>query len=147
MKRERGISLVELMVVIAVMAIMAGIAFPALGSMVAGNDLNTAQENIIETLKKARGVAISRSTIATVSVSSAARTVQLSVADNSLPAETITLRPGVNIAADAVLNFGAQGTVSASSGSNTISLSSPGYASLPARSINVTPTGIVNAVR
>ena len=144
---ERGISLVEMMVVVAVMAILAGIAFPALGSMVAGNDLNTAQENIIETLKKARGMAVSHSTIATVRINSAAHTVQLSVADNSLPTETLTLRTDVAIAADAVLNFSAQGTVSNASGGSSIALSSPGYASLPQRVINVSPTGIVGASR
>lgn len=147
MRNERGISLVELMVVIAVMAIMSSIAFPALGSMIAGNDLNTAQENIIETLKKARGMAVSHSTIATVNVNSAARTVQLSVADNSFPAETITLRPGVNIAADSILNFGAQGTMSVAGGNTTITLSAPGYSSLSRRIINISSTGIVNAAR
>lgn len=145
--RIRGYTLIEVLVVISVMAILAGIAFPALGSMVAGNDLNTAQENIIETLKKARGMAVSHSTIATVRINSATRTLQLSVADNSLPPETITMRSRVKIAADSVLNFSSQGILSVASGGSSITLSAPGYASLSTRTINISPTGIVNAGR
>lgn len=140
----RGYTLIEMLAAIAVMAILAGIAFPALGSMVAGNDLNTAQKNIIETLKKARGMAVSHSTIATVFINSAARTLQLSVADNSLPPETITLRPRVKIAADSVLSFSAQGILSVVSGGSTITLSAPGYTTVATRTINITPAGIVN---
>ncbi len=145
--KQLGFSLVELMVVVAVMAILSGMAFPALGSMSAGNDLNTAQENIIETLKKARGLAVSHSTFATVSVNAAAHTVQLSMADASLPPETIHVNQSINIGADAALMFSAQGTVSAQTGTTTINLSAPAYNNLPSRRIDIGPTGIVTAAR
>ena len=145
--RQLGFSLIELMVVVAVMAIMSSIAFPAFGSMIAGNDLNTAQENIIDALKKARGMAVSHSTLATVTINSAARTVQLSLADGSQPVENISMRPNVGIGADATLVFGATGTVTAQSGTTTITLSSPGYSSLPQRRIDISPTGVVAATR
>lgn len=145
--RQLGFTLTELMVVVVVMAILSGIALPAFGSMSAGNDLNTAQENIIEILKKARGMAVSRSTFATVTVNSAARTVQLGLADGSQPAELITLRQNVAIGADAVLEFNAQGTVTAQTGATTITLSASRYASLPSRRIDISPTGIVTAIR
>ncbi len=146
-QRQSGFSLIELMVVIAVIAILSSIALPALGSMAAGNDLNTAQENLIETLKKARGMAVSHSTFATVTINSAARTAQLSLADGSLPAETVRMRQSVVIGADAVLLFGAQGTVTAQAGTTSITLAANGYGSLPQRRIDISSTGVVTASR
>lgn len=145
--KQSGFSLVELMVVIAVMAIPSGMALPALGSMSAGNDLNTEQENLIETLKKARGMAVSRSTFATVTINSAARTVQLSLADGSQPVETRMIRPSININADSALVFSAQGTVTAQAGTTSTILSSTGYANLPQRHIDISSTGVVTASR
>lgn len=145
--RQLGLSLVELMITVAVIAILAGISLPALGSMSAGNNLNTVQENIIETLKKARGLAVSHSTFATVTINSAAHTVQLSLSDGSQPPETIHVHSNINFGADATLEFSAQGTVTAQAGTTTINLSSTGYANLPPRSIGISPTGIVTATR
>ncbi len=147
LNRQFGVTLIELMVTIAVMAILATIAFPAMGSIAAGNELNTVQENIIEILKKARGMAISRSTFATVAINPAARTVQLSLSDGSQPVETIRVRQNVNIAAAATLVFSPQGTVTAQSGTTAIDLSSTGYAGLPQRHIGISPTGVVAASR
>lgn len=145
--QQLGFTLVELMVVLAVMAILSGIALPAMGSMSAGNDLNTSQENIIETLKKARGMAVSHSTFATVTINSAAHTVQLGLADRSFPDETLNVRPNISIGADATLEFSPQGTVTALAGATTVTLASTGYASLPPRRIAVSSTGVVSASR
>lgn len=144
---QSGFSLVELMITVAVIAILSSVAAPALGSMSAGNDLNDAQENIIATLKKARGMAVSRSTLATVTVTPATRAVQLSLADGSQAIETINVRPDIVIGAAATLVFSAQGTVSAQTGTTSIILSATGYGNLPQRRIDISPTGVVTAVR
>src|SRR5512146_270542 len=146
-ERQLGFSLVELMVTVAVIAILSSVALPALGSMSAGNDLNTAQENVIETLKKARGMAVSHSTFATVSINPAARTLQLSLSDGSRPAETTYVRQNIVVGAAATLVFSPQGTVTAQAGTTTINLSSIGYVNLPQRRIDISPTGVVTAAR
>lgn len=145
--KQSGFSLIELMVVVAVIAILSGIAFPAFGLMSAGNDLNTTQDNIIETLKKARSMAVSHSTFATVTINSVAHTVQFGLADGSQPIETIRVRQNLSIGADATLVFGANGTLTAQVGTTTITLSSPRYSNLPLRRIDISATGVVTAVR
>lgn len=146
MRSDKGVTLIELLVVLAVMGILTGIAVPALGAMIAGNNLNTAQENVINALKKARGMAVSRSTLSTVTLSAASGTVQLAAADGSYT-ETVQLQSGVKLAADATLTFGAQGTMSVTAGASQIVLSAPNYSALPSRAISVSATGVVSAAR
>lgn len=61
MKKTRGFTLVELMIVVALIAIIGGMALPAFRDMVASNRLMTSANGIITTFHQARSDAIRQS--------------------------------------------------------------------------------------
>jgi type IV fimbrial biogenesis protein FimT len=61
MLEKRGVSLVELLVVLAIASIMAALAIPSFGSFLSGQQLRLAAHTLSESLTQARLAAISRS--------------------------------------------------------------------------------------
>lgn len=143
--RQRGFTLTELMVALAVVAILATIAVPGMASILATSDLNAAQENFVQTLKKAHGLAMSRSTFATVEVSGSSAT--LTLADDSSYRYAVTASNRVAINGNATYIFNPAGTATASSVSGATVLSTPGVAGIQARTITVSTTGQINVAR
>ncbi len=137
--RAAGVTLIELIVTVIVLGILAAIAVPSFRTMVAGSELNTVQENLMQTLRKARGFAMSRSTLATVSINASNAVLQLS--DASLSNETVTFPGSVAVAATASYTFSPVGTV-ASAGDFTLNSSN---STVKSRRITVSAAGEITS--
>ena len=68
-EHEGGFTLVELMIVVAMMAILGSIAYPSLTQSIANNRVRTQSTEILNILAFARSEAISRGTVVTVTPS------------------------------------------------------------------------------
>lgn len=143
-KQAAGVTLVELLVAIAVVAILAAIAVPNMGSMLATNKLNDAQENVMQVLKSAHAVAVANGTFSTVTINSASNVLSTSYGNGTTAPPNLTLNSEIVIAANATLIFSPNGTVNAA---GTITLTSAHHPYLASRSVSINTTGQINATR
>lgn len=143
-RKNRGLTIVELLVTIAVVAILAAVAVPNIGSMLATNRLNEAQENIMQVLKTAHANAKANGTFVTVTISSAGKVVATSFGNGMSAPPNLVLNSDIGIAADDTIIFSPNGIVDAAA---TVTLSSVNYSSLPNRGISVAVTGLITATR
>lgn len=141
---QTGFTLIELMVTLSVIAILALVVVPGLQSILATSDLNAAQENIVQILKKGHGMAMSRSTFATVVVSGSSAT--LTMADGSDAGLPVVASNRVSLGTAATYVFSPNGTATATPNTGTV-LTVPSNTSIAARTITVTTTGQINVSR
>ncbi len=151
-RRSVGFTLIEMLVVLAVVAILATVAVPGMGNILATSQVNSAQEDMMQMLRKARSLALGRGATATVVISSADKNAVLSLADGSVvngtaTSETVSF-PAVSVNADASFQFKPNGSASRTVGAGAVVLSSASYSSAtPARSIAVSAAGQVTVTR
>ena len=149
-KNQAGITLFELMLVVAILAILAALAFPGIQEQRARIQINAAQEDLVQSLRKARSVAMSRATLATVTVAAATvtpttttpATITLSVADGSLQTQTQNLPASLTIT-NAAYIFSPAGTV-AGAGTATLNTAIT-FSSIKPRNVDVSPVGNIVA--
>lgn len=129
MKNESGFTIMEMMVVIAIIAILAGITIPNMISWRANHQLNGTAREILSLLNNARIAAIKNNATVTVSYDAGTRTIQAVYTNRATgnPGPTITteLKPGVTIAGSTFP-------------SNTVSFNSRG---IPSNAGTITLTG------
>lgn len=138
---QKGFTLVELLVTLAVVAILTTIAVPNFQSILATSDLNAAQQSFVQILKEGRAMAISHSTFATVAI--VGNVATLTLADGSSPSTSVTASNRVGVNANATYIFDPSGIATASSSI----LNVPGNTGISARTITVTTTGQINVTR
>jgi prepilin-type N-terminal cleavage/methylation domain-containing protein len=107
MKREEGVTLIELAVVMAIVGIMALFMAPAIGEWIDNFRIRQAARDIASTLQQAKMQTISTRTSHSVTFTPATGTYQLT------PGGSATQVPkGVTIAAGVAISFSADGTSS-----------------------------------
>jgi len=107
--RHAGFGLNEALVVLAVVAILAMVAVPSMGSLMAGKELQRAEETLAGLLRQARVEARLRASLVTVRLRAGSSVVSMSSADGTLN-RAYTL-DGVVAAADSALTFLPSGIV------------------------------------
>lgn len=95
--REAGVTLLEMMIVVALMALLIGITFPSVGAGLESLRLRSASEDIVAALNSALTRANRRQDAVQVIVSPARRSVLTQAVHGGAP-RTVTLPDGIRIA-------------------------------------------------
>jgi len=147
---SKGLTLIELLVVMMIVAILAAVAIPSFQDIKINNELSVAQEDLAQMLRKARSLAQSRSTFASVTLTqSTPPTAVLTLQDGSevirgSASETLTLPASVSLSAAPIFRFNTTGNTV---GASTIVLSSSATNTAIDRTINLSALGSVEIIR
>ncbi len=105
-----GFTIVELAVVITLVAVLSGILVPGMADVFARNSLGTAQQDLMQALRRAKIVARNQNTTVTITLTQNSPVVTLQ-ATNGLFNQTVNLPATVSPAASATYQFNAMGVL------------------------------------
>ena len=106
--QKQGFTLVELLITIAIFAIMATVAAPNLSNTLAKKSVNEARTTLIQAIKKAKKIAHAESTFVDVTINSTTITLRKLNTDTE---QIITLPKRINIAVEVRFRFNTTGNV------------------------------------
>src|ERR1044071_4386599 len=110
--RENGFSLVELMIVGALMAVLAGIAVPSIAAAMKQYTVITASQQVVSTIRQARGQSVSGNQVLHVHFEPDARTYQiLDAADAAVGPLMLLPQGAVFVDADVDVEFTTSGRI------------------------------------
>lgn len=89
MKNQKGLTLQELMVTIAVVGILAAYAIPSMLNMLVLNELKTTQESVAQYYRFAKAQAMTRGTFATVSIVASTKKLTVTLANGDWASKTV----------------------------------------------------------
>ncbi len=147
-RQQRGFTIVELMTVVVILAIVAGIAAPSFRSLVGSMNTKAAAFDLISDLTTARSEAIKRNGTATIAPigGSWANGWRISAGGSTLRERS---SPGSSVsisAPTAGVTFGASGRLSGLADTSNLSWSvTSSVSGVTARCIVITPTGAARA--
>lgn len=139
--RPLGFSAIELLVVLAVAAILVTIAVPSMRDIMAKNELTGAHEELMQLLNKAKLLARSEGKFVKLDITKATRKVEISIIteDDPIAYQTILLPASVEIGADTAYTFNPDGTVAGAGGVLLTSTTAP--STVKGRTVTVSDTG------
>ncbi len=118
--RQQGTLLVELLVVVAILAIMAALAAPDMRTIMREHYLKSAQDTLVQSLRKAKYVARSNGTTVTVTIGKGEHEVRL-VSDDNTVSDHITLPRSITVSDNVEIVFKPIGTVTGAGNIDLIS--------------------------
>ena len=143
---QKGLTLIELMTVIGIIAIMAYTGVPYFKDMMVSSDLNTANRTLMQALQKAKYIARAENTIVNVSISNNVITL---TPGNTSSVQTLKMPSNINVSSDVTFSFNPMG-LAIENGNNinankTITIESTADETIN-KNISITTTGLIAAL-
>lgn len=106
---SKGFTLVELLVVLAIFAILSFAAVPFFKTMLDANDISTAKNTLVYTLNKAKRIATAQNTFVELEFSN--NQISMSVLNEPDESEQVSLPSNIIFPNQQVITFGANGVI------------------------------------
>ena len=138
--KQHGFSAIELLVTVAIVAILVAIAVPSMRDIMAKNELTGAHEELMQLLNKAKLLARAEGRLINIDITKATRQVRISI--NTVTYQTKILPASVEIDANAAYTFNPDGTVTGAGGVLLTSNTAP--STVKGRTVTVSGTGQIS---